>query len=288
MTINYQTQQATVPTVFVTKGRQRVKQYGNYTIYLNNGEEFEIELFNPTQSKILAKISLNGKSLGSGIVLRPAERVFLERYFDEARKFLFETYEVDGNNPSVKKAIALNGIVDVEFFDEYKPLQYQNWGGSITYTHNPTWTYYNHTTGAPIAGNPTFTSGNSGEFKIGNSSNSLKSAKSRSAEGIFLCSCNAVNLDANIDNLVDNFAFAAPPAAPLETGRVEKGSASDQSFTYDNTTFNTYYSWKTTWTILPESQRPVVKEDLSVYCTGCGAKRKKSTHKFCPICGSKF
>lgn len=281
MTINYQTQQATVPTVFVTKGRQRVKQYGNYTVYLNNGDEFEIELFNPTSNKVLAKISLNGKSLGSGIVLRPGERVFLERYFDEARKFLFETYEVDGNNPSVKQAIKLNGVVDVEFYDEYKPIQ--NWGGSITLTHNPTWTYYNHTTGGiPIAGNITYTSGNTADFKIGSASKSVRS-KGAEANSVFLCSCNSLS----VDNVQD-MAFAAPPAQPLETGRVEKGSNSDQSFTYDNTTFNTFYSWKTTWTILPESQRPVVKEDLSVYCTGCGAKRKKSTHKFCPICGTKF
>ena len=94
MTINYQTQRETVPVAYVTKGRQRVKQFsghGNGSVYLRNGDEFELELFNPTTSKVLAKISLNGKSLGSGIVLRPGERVFLERYFDEAKKFLFET-----------------------------------------------------------------------------------------------------------------------------------------------------------------------------------------------------
>jgi hypothetical protein len=271
MSINYQTQRVTVPTAFVTKGRQRVKQYsgpGNGTVYLKNGDEFEIELFNPTSNKVLAQISLNGKSLGSGIVLKPGERVFLERYFDEARKFLFETYEVDGNDPNVKQAIKLNGVIEVEFYDEYKPTVWS--GGTITYTNtNPSWTYFNYT-GGRAPGNPTFTAGNSGDYNV---VGSVKSAKSNDENNVFFCSCNAVDMT---------------PPAPLETGRVEKGANSGQSFTYDNTTFNTYYSWKTSWTILPESQRPLVKEDLSVYCSGCGAKRKRSTHRFCPTCGNRF
>ena len=56
MKVNLQAQRVTVPTVFVTKGRQRVKQYGN-TIYLKNGDEFEIELFNPTTGKVLKELS---------------------------------------------------------------------------------------------------------------------------------------------------------------------------------------------------------------------------------------
>ena len=71
------------------KGRKSIK---NGKVFLTDGDEFEIELFNPTQNKVLAKIELNGKSIGSGIILRPGERVFLERYLDEAKKFLFETY----------------------------------------------------------------------------------------------------------------------------------------------------------------------------------------------------
>jgi len=277
------TQRVTVPQAFVTKGRQRVKQF-NQSVYLKNGDQFEIELFNPTQNKVLAKISLNGVSLGSGIVLRPGERVFLERYFDEAKKFLFETYEVDGADDNVKRAIQNNGVVEVEFYDEYKPMIWNS--GSITISpSNPTWTYYNHTTIGGLA-NPTFTAGDT--YNIGSTDRQIKGASqskslSRETNDVFLCSCNAVNFDANVESL----SFAAP-VAPLETGRVEKGAESQQSFDYDNTTFNLYHSWKTSWKILPESQRPLVKEDLSVYCTNCGAKRKKPAHKFCPNCGNKF
>ena len=50
--INLQTPRITVPSAFVTKSKQRVKQHSNQIIYLNNGDEFEIELFNPTTNKV--------------------------------------------------------------------------------------------------------------------------------------------------------------------------------------------------------------------------------------------
>ena len=74
------------PEAFVTKGKQRLKQYTD-TVYLNNGDEFEIELYNPTKNKVLAKVEMNGNSIGAGIILRPGERVFLERFLNESKKF---------------------------------------------------------------------------------------------------------------------------------------------------------------------------------------------------------
>jgi len=267
MTKIYQTQRVTVPAAFVCKSKQRVKQI-NEAVYLKNGDEFEIELFNPTTNKILAKISLNGKSLGSGIVLRPGERVFLERYFDEAKKFLFETYEVDSNDANVREAIKMNGIVEVEFFDEYKPI-------TITYTYSPpTWTYYNsvgtccQSNSIPIYGNASYTSGN------------LNTIKTSSVDAHVFDCC------ADINSI--QMAASGASAQPLETGRVEKGSTSNQSFMNDSTTFNSWYSWKSKWQIMPESQRPLFSEDLKYFCTNCGARRKKSSHKFCPNCGKKF
>jgi hypothetical protein len=41
-----------VPQSFITKSKQRLKQHID-TVYLNNGDEFEVELFNPTQNKVL-------------------------------------------------------------------------------------------------------------------------------------------------------------------------------------------------------------------------------------------
>ena len=66
----------------------------------------------------------------------------------------------------------------------------------------------------------------------------------------------------------------------LETGRVEKGSNSNQTFTYDNSSFNSYPTKTNWWKIKPNSTKVLVKEDLVVYCTECGSKRKKDNHKF--------
>jgi len=257
------------PEAFVTKRRQRVKQYNNDTVYLNDGDEFEIELFNPTSSKVLAKIEINGKSLGAGIVLRPGERVFLERYLDEARKFLFETYMVDKNNGDVMRAIADNGQVTVMFYNEYTSSYGITYSGSPTITTWPPFTqpYFDYT------------------------------SHSYMTKGMSEQSVTYGSADVNcFYSQTASLGLEKPPSAPksmmkaslLETGRVEKGSNSGQSFSHDNTSFNSWWSWKSEWKILPLSQKPLVKEDIKTFCTNCGARKRKSSHKFCPNCGAKY
>lgn len=259
------------PTAYLTKGKQRVKQYGNI-VYLKNGEEFEIELFNPTTNKVLAEIELNGKSLGDGIILRPGERVFLERYLDEARKFLFETYVVNGKSEEVKKAIENNGDVHVRFYNErYDSHNFTSW--SSTTSNFPMFNldkdFYipcsNTTTSRYINYSSTFTSGENVLFSGTITTNSMPSTES-----------------------FDTNSKKKSLSKEIETGRVEKGSHSNQSFEYDTTKFNLYSTWESIWKILPVSQKAITKEDLSIYCTQCGARRKKTSHVFCPICGNKF
>ena len=261
-----------VPQSFITKGKQRLKQHVD-TVYLKNGDEFEVELYNPTQNKVLAKIEMNGKSIGNGIILRPGERVFLERYLDEAKKFLFETYVVNGNNEEVKQAIANNGDVIVKFYNEMVL------SGTVTYT-NPLVlngdTYTTHNT----LGGTTFTTTSTGTFD---------SNRSIFTSGIN----NNLFYNQNLGNEVtmDSINVDKKPTSPLrhlETGRVEKGSNSEQTFTYDNAQFYSYPSQTNWWKIKPQSTKPIVREDLVTYCTECGAKKKKDTHKFCPHCGTKF
>jgi hypothetical protein len=74
----------------------------------------------------------------------------------------------------------------------------------------------------------------------------------------------------------------------IETGRVEKGGSSDQSFKTVDKTFNHYTCATSIWKILPISQKVFEKQDLKVYCTNCGKKRKKDSDKFCSSCGNKF
>lgn len=260
------------PSAFITKGKQRIKQFGNQ-VYLNDGETFQIELFNPHSSKILAKIKLNGKYIsGGGIVLRPGERVFLERYLDENKSFIFKTYEVNGNNETVQRAIAANGLVEIEFHNEYHT-------STISVSNGPTYWAYNNTVGQGWCGSgtihrPSYTTTSNGVFNIN-----------------YTDAINPV-VSTDVGRLMANSSQTPKPLAKkakLETGTVEKGSATSQTLVSSNDTFVVYPFHTVTWHILPNSVKPFTKEELNVaYCGECGTKRKKTTHKFCPQCGTKF
>jgi len=232
------------PSAFITVRKQRQKQNGK-NVYLHDRTEFEIELHNPTNDSILAKISLNGNRISnSGVVLKPGQRVFLERYLDEDRKFLFETYEVSDNKTN-QRAIENNGLVIVEFFNKMLFTNYGHLGG-YTYLNNQL--LYGSGSGI-VNGNPTIfnTTG------LGNS------------------------------NIIGNTSTSD---AKFETGRVEKGSESDQEFGTSYEIFNTNVSWVKEWKILPFSAKDMTTKDLIKKCGGCGTK-VKDNYKFCPQCGNQ-
>lgn len=239
------------PAAFITKGKQRVKQYSE-TVYLKDGDEFEIELFNPTQKTILAKIKINGDYLSaSGLILRPGQRVFLERFIDVDKKLVYSTYEIDGDDTEVKDAIKYNGNVEVEFYNETLP----NWANNILINSRTS-----TSTVTTLGGYPsTFTTTNSQPYwnNIGNSV-----------------------------NLTSNAYFSN---TSMETGRVESGEKSNQSLVNNNNFAFEWFTFHTVnWKILPFSQKPIDVSDLKKYCHNCGSKVKKSTYKFCPNCGTKL
>lgn len=261
---------------FISVGRNRLKQYDKNTVYLENGKEFELELFNPKTTKILVKIKINGNYISSsGVVLKPGQRVFLERYLDEAKKFKFETYSIENSKEAIE-ATAKNGLVEIEFYDEYvapQPYIYLNGFnsyGSITTGDPITWTTNTNTTNV----NCSYTSNSS--------------------------TLNTVSMDSmNFCDTGEGLRSFAPQPKHLkksvsstksvETGRVEKGSTSNQSFIYDSSTYNSWTSNVVTWKILPTSQKPYEAEELvKKYCTSCGSRIKKSSWKFCPSCGGKL
>jgi hypothetical protein len=240
------------PEAFITKGKKRIKQFDGQ-VYLSDGDEYEIELFNPTQEVVLAKIKIDGDYIaGGGIVLRRGERVFLERFLDSPNRFKFSTYVVNGNNTEVQNAIKNNGYVEIEFYDEYKPT----WNSGFLTTGTNI-----HT----INGNPiTFTT-TSGTTSTSTFYNASLTANTFAGP--------------NIRNLSNK----------VETGTTEKGGSSEQSFQHTNKTFNSFSFWNVAWQILPTSQKQYTAEEVGVnYCGECGAKRKKSSFKFCPHCGNKF
>ena len=272
------------PCAYITKNKQRIKQFGQ-NVYLKDGSEFEIELYNPSRKTVLSKIKINGEFIkGGGIILRPGERVFLERYIDVPNKFKFETYTVDSTNETMN-AIANNGDVEILFYEEqdivintnltWNPTYTTNNYNDVigTYTTNTGGYVYGSTTGDIVGGS--FTTTNLTSFKCSDNTLSFSNnARSNKYESKF-------------EKNIKSRSFAKKSKS-VETGRVEQGSSSNQSFKTVSKNFNSWTVSTSVWKLLPESQKPVDKTDLINRCPKCSSKIKKSSWKFCPECGHQL
>ena len=265
------------PCAYITKDKQRVKQFGQ-NVYLKDGSEFEVELYNPSRKTVLSKIKINGEFIkGGGIILRPGERVFLERYIDVPRKFKYETYTVDSTNETMN-AIANNGDVEILFYDEQEVLE-------LKLNSYPTWnpTYINNDLTAPIGNNfytsnVNYTSQSTMDVNLTNGLNDTLS---------FSNNLRSSKYESKYDQKPRSRSFAKKSKS-IETGRVEQGSSSNQSFKTVSKNFNTWAVSTSVWKILPDSQRPVEKTDLINKCPRCSTKLKKTSWKFCPECGNEL
>lgn len=239
------------PTAHIAVNRNRIKQYGN-KVYLKDGTHFEIELYNPKKTKVLAKITIDDRLIGSaGIVIKPGQRVYLERWIDEPKKFLFETYLAESSVES-KKATEDNGRVKVEFYDEFI---------RITDGINATWKYqYPSFGGSTINTIYCYNSNVTPDFSMND----------------------VIGANSSIVN------YSTSIAGSFETGRTEKGEGSDQQFGQDNSEYNFWVSDTVFIRILPESRKPVDAHEIRNYCTDCGSRIKKVAWKFCPSCGTKI
>ena len=258
------------PQAWVAVSNNRQKIYGakDDLVYLDNGQEFQIELYNPTSTSYLAKIYLNNKVISSsGLVLRPGQRYFLDRFIDEKKKFLFSTYDVDATD-EVKEAIKNNGKVKVEFYPEHTSYSWSTLSTGTTYVpYHQTWTN-NPGTMDPIIFGGTTTS----NVYFTNTSNT--STLSGSSIGYTTTGLSGV--------------VNCSGAGSLETGRVEKGEKSDQDFGKDSGSYSWYCSYTSEYQILPRSVKPVEVTEIREYCTGCGTRSKKKSWKFCPNCGESL
>ena len=264
------------PQAFVTTNKQRLKQFEG-EVYLKDGDEYEIELFNPTQNHILAKIKIDSDYIsGGGIVLRPGERTFLQRFLDTNNKFVFRTYEVDNEAIEVG-ATANNGYVEVEFYNEIKTQPLNNgllYGNGTTYTFNSTGTPLGMWTGTTTTGG-TFTttsSTNTATYSNINASYTSSPTSRRLTDGFL----------SHIDGVITNSSLS-------ETGITEKGDKSSQEFEISDRNFLSVSFHNVAWRLLPFSKKHLTTKELNIlYCGRCGAKRKKDSHKFCPHCGTQY
>ena len=274
--MNYATQVGK-PTAHITKKKSRLKVYNGHIVFLNDKDNFEFEIHNPTNKTVLCKIKLNGSYISTGgIVLRPGQRVFLERFLDTNNKFEFSTYTVEDTSEN-RSAIDLNGDVSVEFYDEQdvRNLFHLNnrtiYGNGIYYgnnTHN-----YNPLLGTTISTTGGVTYGTTSVSTF-NTSNATYTS--------------SINTGAIMKDLKDRGLYSERKGKKsLETGRVEKGEQSNQIFTNSYEQFNSYTSHTIQFKIQPKSTKNINVEEIRQYCTECGTKMK-SNYKFCPSCGNKI
>lgn len=211
-------------------GRKSVKKIGSKdTVYLNDNEEFLIELFNPMKFCVLADIKLNGNSISnSGIVLNPGQRFYLDCNIDTGLKFKFKTYDVE-NTSEVMEAISDNGTMEVKFYRETVKAV-KNWpyitSGTLTWNNDGFFNGYNTTR----------TTTNNVFY---NNTTGIINTNSNPMDNLILCSATSIG------------------SKSIETGRVEAGDASDQRFETINMDFDSWILSSIKIHILPESRKPI-------------------------------
>lgn len=267
-----------VPQAFIASAqRNRFKVYDGKQVYLKGGNEFEIELYNPTQDTIAAKIHINGKCISqSMIVLKPGERTFLQRYLDTNKKFKFDTYTVEDSSET-KKAIENNGIVRIEFFKE----RIVSYNGTTIIQYPPYYSPYWGSTGGYVFNSQT------GTINVNTAGTNSSNA--------FYCNTSSVDGKAYSSDELSFTSFASESLSDsvensksIETGRIEAGSASNQYFNNYYGSFESWHFASVEYKLLPESTKPIEANKIRNYCSGCGNRIRKSSWKFCPNCSTKL
>ncbi len=289
------------PTVSIAINKNKIKHYNDseylrQVVYLNDGSEFQLEFFNGTQTKWFAKIKFDGNYISNnGLILRPGERVFLERYFDSNNKFVYKTYNVK-LTAAVKAAIQSNGLIEVEFYKKAQP-PVTTW--ITTGTYIPTWSidnvyhYPKYEKGAILNDGTLYSKEFHGTTNnVGITHNTLTSDMNVNYMSTEIKTKGGLNQSrsARSEPMAFASAFSSIPvkaSAPVvETGTIEKGNESNQSFVMSNDNFENYYSTKTVIQIMPPSQKAFSQNEVKVYCSSCGTKVKYGW-KFCSLCGTK-
>ena len=265
--------------VRIAKNKSLLKEYKTSnnprTVYLNDGEEFQIQLYNPYNYTVSAKITLNNTEIPNVLVLRPAERVWLDRYLNTPRKFKFETYEVD-NDKNTEKITAYNGLIKVSFYREVPRRENQfniRDYGEIRVS-NPYGIMDSLTTG--ICDHTTFQNSNFKQETLNHNYSSYVSSCTYNTAGS--CTYNAASALLSNQSIPDS----------IETGRIAEGSYSNQKLDKVDLEFSPWACNTETIKILPLSCKSFSSNDLKKqYCPSCGHKINDK-YKFCPYCGENL
>lgn len=251
---------------FITKNKNRQKIYKNQgidTVYLNDNDNFELEFSNMTKNIVMIKIYMNDNLISdSGIIIKPGQTNFLERFIEDNKKFIYNTYKVEKDNKQVDEAIVNNGSIRVEFYNEffYNP--------TTTWSTYPSYVYYNHVINNPYV------------INCNGTGTSLTGTLTTSNT----CSTFSNNYNTSTTNLNNDTI----KTSLKETGIIGKGENSDQHFKNYNGTFEIIPFLTKEFKILPISEKMIEFKEIRNYCTGCSCRIRQENWKFCPKCGIKI
>jgi hypothetical protein len=246
------------------RGRKSIKQNN---VYLDDKEEFLIELYNPLQQSVLTEIKLNGQSISkSGLVLNPGQRYYLDCFLDDKKKFIFNTYDVDDSNETLN-AIAKNGLLEVFFYKE-SVVTINNWNRFNTivvdryYPWNCFGGYTQYGTGTihTIYGN-VYTNGvTTTGTTFGNSDNATFTSTANTGT-LNIAAASAIS-NSNLSNCSTSTFTSNTLSKSIETGRVGKGDKSKQKFESVDMDFDNHYIASTIIQMLPNSRKPVETKEI--------------------------
>lgn len=278
-----------------------LKTYQGNDIFLNNGDEFQIRLFNPLSEKIGAQVSINGKSPNRLLVLNPGEVVDVDRFIDEQRRMIFETYKYDDGSQAARNAVANNGIIQINFHKEFVPIQWPVYNtGTVTTmgisgSSGPTYATLhnlngmgNVNIGTTLGGGTTSNCFHSSTTIDVNNTTFTASSQPFISPGVYCCDMD-LSFVSDVESEIKSRGTSRKLSKSIkETGRVEKGEKSDQKFKSVDIQFDTFAFHTIIYHLKPMSEKNSYVKEVREYCTTCGYRLRNDKWQFCPKCGEKL
>jgi hypothetical protein len=180
------------------------------------------------------------------IIIGANSHNYLERYIDNNRKFQLNTFDIDDVDET-KEAQERNGSIQIYFYPQIS-LNHPSFEGRISSTNN-------------LRINSTPRLYNLHEITTG-------------TPVIKYCSTTTDSLK------------SCDYTASIETGRINEGENSNQTFAYSSDKFEDRSTHSLDYQILPISLKPY--EGIKTYCSECGTKIRHKNWKYCINCGTKL
>lgn len=239
---------------------------------LENHQEFQIELYNPTERVKGVKLKINGELSNGTLILRPGERFFLDRYIDNQNKFMYDEYFVLLRG-TINTPIRFNGDIEVLFFDEAKKdinefFNTKIWGKNPYIYETPTIYDWGRT---PV----------------------IYYSGPNSTSNFLNCDIDGSNIQ-NASITTSTFSNGLNENE-IKTGRISKGEKSYQEFGVGYEQFENIASSVVKMNISTNRKQTDCSSSCASttdlfssrrYCTNCG-KHLKQSFKYCPKCGQK-